>query len=263
MAAGSTADRPATPPVPAHPDIPGIALTWLAARRDGSFWRAYDTQVAPILGTAQDAGTLVDVLAYEHRPVTVPGHDGPTWSVCVVAVGARAATLDELATELVGAAGRQLRSVDLLTLQPNLDMFHPVRQRTGRTRRMLQWIEYVVSDPARRDTYYPQQYVFSGPAMRRLHERGHCERFVGFEVTERRHGPVGEPAWDVLHISGFRPGQMFGMLPRFRSAAQAQAEAVYGAGSSARSILTGWDEVRTKEVVRARQRDSRFSSRRS
>lgn len=252
----TTDSPPAGPaaPVPARPRVPGVAATWLASRRGGTFWPTFDAEVAPILEAARREGRLADVLPYEHRPVTVPGHGGQAWSVCVVAVGVHGESLEDLATDLVGAAGRQLRSVDLLTLQPGLDMFHPDRRQAGSARSMLQWIEYVVSDPAHRDTYYRQQYAFSGPAMRRLHERGHCERFVGFEVTERRHGLDGVPAWDVLHISGFRPGQLLGMLPRFRSAARARAEAVYGPGSSGRSIVADWDAIRTKVTVRAHQR---------
>lgn len=135
-------------------------------------------------------------------------------------------------------------------MQPNLDVLAPGRPR-------LQWLEYIVSMPATRELYCAQQYTFSGPAMRRMSERHGCQRFVGFEVTERRFAAPGVAAWDVLHVSGFGFWQTLAMLPRFQAAAQAQAAVTFREGISARDVLHVWDQMRTKVMVRARQQYAR------
>lgn len=236
---------------PAHPNVPGLALTWTPTTSAASFWAAFDQQVLPTLREAHRAGLIRAVLPYEHRAASVPWHGDATWTISVIVVGKRGHSMSELADSLrsladaVSAHGA-LRSVDVLTVQPNLDMLAPGRPR-------LQWLEYMVSKPATRDLYYAQQYTFSGPAMRRLSERHACQRFVGFEVTERRFAAQGVAAWDVLHISGFGLWQTLAMLPRFQAAAQAQAAVTFREGVSARDVLRAWDGMRTKTMVRARQ----------
>ncbi len=191
------------------------------------------------------------MLPYQHRAVSIPAYGAATWAIVVIIVGKRGHSLSELADALgaraaaVSAHGT-LRSVDVLTVQPNLDVLAPGWPR-------LQWLEYFVSKPARRELYCAQQYTFSGPAMRRLSERDACQRFVGFEVTERRFAAQGVAAWDVLHISGFGLWQTLALLPRFQAAAQAQAAVTFREGVSARDVLRAWDGMRTKTMVRARQ----------
>ncbi len=147
------------------------------------------------------------------------------------------------------AARGLLRSLDVLTMQPNLDLLSPGRPR-------MQWLEYIVSRPATRELYYAQQYAFSGPAMKRLGARGGCERFIGFEVVERRCAERDVAPWDVLHISGFGLWQQLWMFPRFLSAAHSQAKEVLPPGTTARDVFAAWEQMRTKTMVRARQRDA-------
>ena len=246
--------RPTTA-IPPHPNVPGLALTWAPAAGAASFWAAFDQQVLPTLREAHQAGLVSAVLPYEHRAVSVAGHGAATWTIAVVVVGKRGRSLGELTQALQARADAlsahgALRSADMLTMQPNLDVLAQGRPR-------LQWLEYVVSKPATRELYYTQQYTFSGPAMRRLSERHGCQRFVGFEVTERRFTAPGVAAWDVLHISGFGLWQTLAMLPRFHAAAQAQAAVTFREGVSARDVLRAWNQMRTKTMVRARQQGAR------
>ena len=246
--------RPTTA-IPPHPNVPGLALTWAPATGAASFWAAFDQQVLPALREAHRAGLVRAVLPYEHRAVSVPGHGAATWTVAVIVIGKRGHSLRELADALQARVDALsplggLRSFAMLTMQPKLDMLAPGRPR-------LQWLEYVVSKPATRELYYTQQYTFSGPAMRRLSERHGCQRFVGFEVTERRFAAQGVAAWDVLHISGFGLWQTLAMLPRFQAAAQAQAAVTFREGTSARDVLRAWDQMRTKTMVRAQEQGTR------
>lgn len=180
--------------------------------------------------------------------------EGGGWTAYVIALVADDAYAADVTTELVAAIGEgggACRRVDLLRLQPGLDLFYPRRGGADRQRGMLQFVEYVASDPAARARYYETQYRFSGPAMQRLHERDRNGRFVGFEVLETPHRTAGMPPWDVVHVSGFRPLQALKGFPRFRQAFQEAAEAI--GEPSGRAIIKGWDEIRTKRMVRARQ----------
>lgn len=230
-------------------------MTWTPAAGGALFWAAFDQQILPALREAHRAELVRAVLPYEHRAVSIPGHGAATWTVAVIVVGQRGQSLNGLADALAARADAlsahgALRSLDMLTMQPNLDLLAPGQPR-------LQWLEYVVSKPATRELYYAQQYTFSGPAMRRLSERHGCQRFVGFEVTERRFAVPDVAAWDVLHISGFGLWQTLAMLPRFEDAARAQAAVTFREGTSARDVLRAWDQMRTKTMVRARQQGAR------
>ncbi len=242
--------------LPAHPNVPGLALTWTPTTDSSAFWSAFDREISAPLREAHERGTVRAVLPYEHRAVCVAGHGGTTWSIAVVVIGRPGGALGELAHMLEEraksspmAARGSLRSLDIVAMQPNLDLLSPGRPR-------MQWLEYVVSKPATRELYYAQQYAFSGPAMKRLNASGGCERFIGFEVVERRYAERDVAPWDVLHISGFGLWQQLWMFPRFLSAAQLQAKEVLPPGTTARDVFAAWEQMRTKTMVRARQRDA-------
>ena len=224
------------------------------------FWRAFDAASLPRLRELHDAGAISAVLPFDHAPLKLKAHGSQEWSACVLVVGTRGVEVSDLAglarTARDGTAGRgELLAVDQLTLQPNLEMFYPERDGPRGERRLFQFIEYVVSDPAYRVSYYPQQYLFSGPAMRSLHRANRCGRFIGFEVVERLDGLQGTPRWDVLHVSGFSARQMLHAGPHFRNAWQRQAETVFGPDADARAIMgKEWDRYRVKATARARQR---------
>lgn len=89
-----------TASIPAHPNIPGLALTWALATEAASFWAAFDQQVLPALREAHRAGLVSAVLPYEHHAVSVAGHGAVTWTIAVVVVGKRGRSLGELADAL-------------------------------------------------------------------------------------------------------------------------------------------------------------------
>lgn len=116
---------------------------------------------------------------------------------------------------------------------------------------MLQFIEYVFSDPSERDDYYQCQYEFSGPAMRRLYERNLCGRFMGVEIGERLYGDDSMPLWDVVHLAGFTPAQMLLSVPYFKKAFRDAAESL--GGPSAKEKIAKWEQQREKHQIRVRQ----------
>ncbi|MEM9513970.1 MAG: hypothetical protein AAGA42_03850 [Actinomycetota bacterium] len=145
-----------------------------------------------------------------------------------------------------------VRRVDVLRLQPGLDMFYPRTGGAAGAQGMIQTIEYVTSRPETRDDYYTTQYEFSGPAMRRLHDADRVGRFIGFEIVDTLHRVDGIPEHDVIHISGFRLTQGVKAARHFWAAFDAAA-AASGRSESGKQIVKNWDTQRTKNQVRVRQ----------
>jgi len=109
---------------------------------------------------------------------------------------------------------------------------------------MVQHIEYVFSREEERLEYYDSQYEFSGPAMRRLHDRDLNGRFIGVEVGNRLAGDGDVPDWDVVHVAGFTPLQMIRAVPHFRRAFADAAAALDG--PDYRERMLRWDQQRDK-----------------
>lgn len=193
------------------------------------------------------------VLPFRHKPLRHPDQPAVAWSRTVLALCPSLDQASALARARPFSPQGGLVAVDVLTGQPGLDMLYPKDAGPQRERWLIQWIEYVFSDPQHRDAYYRQQYAFSGPAMRRLYDRDCAGRFIGFEHVDRVGSDDRAPVWDVLHVVAFTPLQLVKSIPRFRRAWQAQAEATYGAGASGKAIMQAWEGMRVRLVARARQ----------
>ncbi len=236
----------------------GIALdgdrsevaAWLAANAAPGRWPIdtlipvhHKRQGSPSVGwTAYVLGLRVEVGEEAGGEDDGGEDDGPP------GVGLAAEVLDAIDT----GPGSLVRRVDVVRLQPELDMFYPKIGGAARAKGMLQAVEYVISRPESRHDYYTTQYEFSGPAMRRLHDADRCGRFIGFEMVDVLHRVDGIPDHDVIHLSGFRPLQGLKSIRRFWPAFDAAA-AASGRSQSGKEIAKNWDNQRTKEVVRVRQ----------
>ena len=242
------------------PNIQALDMAWLVEGDAAPFWSAFREEITPILKDAHAAGAIAAVLPYQHKPLSLPDLGSAAWSICVVVIcppGGEAKPVgDELAKLALSgriAQAAPLAALDILRLQPNLEMFYPAPNGLQREHRLVQWMEYVFSKPETREDYYNMQYVFSGPAMRRFHRNDKAGRFIGFETQERRHGTDSMPEWDVLHIFGFTPLQLVKVIPVFKSTWRAQAREVWGPDADAKAIMGSWDAMRAKCMSRVKQ----------
>lgn len=115
---------------------------------------------------------------------------------------------------------------------------------------LSQSIEFVQCRPEARAEYCAIQSTFTGPAMRRLHSRHRAGRFIGFECLHRLCGP-DSPRFDVIHLSGFLPGQKDGGEQHFWEAFDEAAKAIRR--KSGRSVLQDWDKQRTRRFLLVEQ----------
>ncbi|MEM9881007.1 MAG: hypothetical protein AAF862_17210, partial [Pseudomonadota bacterium] len=141
------------------------------------FWQAFERDVLPTLKQEATSGSVQAVLPFQHKPTGFADDvEARTWSVCIIIVLAEAVDAREFYARtfaegagLIDALG--IDAVDAITLQQNLDMFYTKDRGLETEPRLLQWLEYVVSDPGARSDYYQTQYRFSGPAMRAMREK--------------------------------------------------------------------------------------------
>lgn len=249
---GDTASMPVTT-VPDGTGPVAAAVQWTWHNRPVNLFRSSERRGG--LEALAGSNGVTAVLPFRHKPLNHPDHPEVAWSATVLAL---CPSIDH-ARALARAGAPSWSSpngpvaVDVLKGQPGLDMLYPKVQGRRRERRLLQWIEYVFANPERRDTYYQQQYAFSGPAMRRLHDRDCVGRFIGFEHVDRVEGNDAIPLWDVLHVFAFTPLQVVKSIPGFRRAWQDQAVAAYGPGTSSKAIMRSWGAMRIRLVARARQ----------
>ena len=131
--------------------------------------------------------------------------------------------------------------LDHLELQPNLEMFYPGKGGVEAEPGLTQFLEVIQSKPEFREHYYNMQYTFSGPTMRRLFDRDLAGRFIGFECVDRLAG-AAEPLFDVIHVSGFTPGQLERAKPHFQQAFEDAANAI--GEPSGRAIMDNWNTQR-------------------
>ena len=238
------------------PHIQAIQITWARDPADRRFWRAFAGTIFPIIRQLHEAGAVLACMPFEHKPT--PHNNSNSWSTTVFCIGApgrdlRDACASMLATDMLQSPDTQLVGVDLLRLQPNLDMFYPVLDGLRREKNLMQWIEYIFSEPKHRKAYYNSQYVFSGPAMKRLHVKDRAGRFLGFEVLERVSKTSIFPSWDVVHISAFTPLQIVKAFPRFRKTWDLQAQEVWGGEIKAKDKMSEWDDMREKFMPKVKQ----------
>ena len=238
------------------PQIQAIQITWARDPKDLQFWKTFALTIFPMIQQLHKTGAVLACMPFEHKP-TAQNNSG-TWSTTVFCIGAPGRDLRDVcasmtATDVLQPPDTQLVGIDLLRLQPNLDMFYPIKSGLRREENLLQWIEYVFSDPQHKIEYYNSQYIFSGPAMKRLHVKDNAGRFLGFEVLERVSKASIFPLWDVVHISGFTPLQIFKAIPRFRRTWDLQAQEVWGGDARGKDKMSEWHNMREKIMPKERQ----------
>jgi hypothetical protein len=206
----------------------------------------------PHLTALQDAMRIAAMLPFHHRPLKVPGEgSGNAWTDYWVIVLGPHVDPDEIWHSIEGLVqgedmqGRLLRA-EILRPQPNIDMYYP---RIGglRCEPRCHWIEYVVSRPERREEYYRDQYLFSGPVIRRFYDTNAIGRCIGFECVRFLKNDGTLPEWDLIHITGFKPVRLVQIvwnlwrsMPIFNSRARKVGH------KSAFEVLRSWEAQRVK-----------------
>lgn len=240
----------------AHKYGKALAITWEASN-GVEFWEAYENSLHPLLDDLRQALVVSLVLPFEHKPLKHPGKEG-TWTHCAIVQLHDQANSDyvgELILQELQASTFKayLRTVDLMRIQQNLDMFYPVSNGVKREAKLNATIEYILSQPEHREQYYQDQYNWSGPAMRDLHSRDKAGRFIGYEVEKRLFGDETMPEWDVIHVIGFTTWQEIKAIPFFYSTWNKHAERVWGEGMTFKKKLAEWEEIRVNIKSPAKQ----------
>ena len=218
------------------------------------FRRGVERELVPHLRALHDALRIAAVLPFHHRPLKRRGEgDGTPWTdYWVIVLGARVdpdeiwhSIESSMRAASEGIQGELLRA-EVLRPQPNIDMYYP---RMGGLQRepKWHWIEYVVSRPETRDEYYRDQYLFSGPVIRRFWEASAVSRCIGFESVCFLETNGALPEWDVVHITGFAPVRLvqvmwdlWRLMPTFNNLARKIGY------TSALAVLRSWDVKRLK-----------------
>ena len=189
-----------------------IGLTWYIPEDQRQQFRNNMLQMLlPDLIVLLSTKQIAAVLPFHHRPVkSIKGSDSSSWNqYCVIVLqeGADPKHIWQLIKNPVCNAleniGGEFLRVEVLRLQPNIDMFYP----RIRSKQKLKWhlIEYVISKPETREEYYNDQYTFSGPVINQFWKIGNVQRAIGFESISSLVSNGGIPEWDLIHIVGFRP----------------------------------------------------------
>jgi len=241
---------------PPDPHREAVLFTWNAAQAS-TFWAHYQQLLLPLLRQGQDAGEISFVIALNHPSVSHPTLGGQ-WSQAALVMIAEDHTAETIGRPLLSqvldhALSDTLVAVDLMRLQPGLDMVYPIRDGQQRESQLVNTAEYVFSQPEARADYYADQYTFSGPAMADLYSRDKAGRFIGFEVLKRIHVREGTPAWDVFHLVGFTRWQTIKSLPFFLSTWSRHARRVYGDDATLFTQLKVWEQIRINVKTTATQ----------
>lgn len=188
-----------------------IGLTFYVPKRDRASFRATAGRaLMPRLVELRDAGRIIAVLPFRHKPLKTRGEtEGTSWTdYWVIAVAADVDPDDvwnaiSVPAEITGEApSLGLLRAEILRPQPGIQMYYPRTGGVQQGARLWQFIEYVISKPEARQAYYEDNYRFSAPAMRRMYEADAVGRFIGFEVTRVLESRGAPPSWDMIHIVG-------------------------------------------------------------
>ncbi len=238
----------------------GLALVWsVDPEALPDFWSHYEGRIAPVLDSLCQKNEIKALLPFQHNPVHFSDTaEGMKWSVLVIILFDQSADHIVLGHKIIqnlGDSSEQfpLAVADRVISQRNFDMYYPKYGGLKKEKHLIQWIEYVVSDPATRAEYYNTQYTFSGPAMYNLYSQSRAGRFIGFEIKERLHNAAALPLWDVIHVSGFTPIQVIRYLLHSKKAWNAQAKQIFGDDVNAKDVMSGWEQQRKKLMIRAKQ----------
>lgn len=233
-----------------------LIVTWEADGQD-TFWNAYRNEIHPSIKTLHQKGLIDQVFPIEHKPLAYE-YSKLGWTNCIVLMLSENHLDPKIDSALISiikqsTLNSHFRALDLFKVQKNLDMFYPKTNGIIRETRMKQTIEYVFSKPNARKDYYEDQYKFSGPAMKDLHNRDKAGRFVGFELERRIISKENMPEWDVIHIIGFTPWQIIKAIPFFYRTWNKHAESAFGDGMTFKKKVSEWNEIRSNVKSNAKQ----------
>ncbi|MEO0872284.1 MAG: hypothetical protein AAFY19_10080 [Pseudomonadota bacterium] len=189
----------------------------------------------------------LSVLPMAHRPAK---RGDRRWNATLIALGTDDA-LDHASDRLLASQSDYLMRLAIMDVQEGIDMLYAKSDGLTLEPRMIQFVEYVFSQPAERDDYYACQYDTSAPAMRSLWEKGLVGRFLGFENPQLLYSATDFPNWDVLHLIGMTPWQMLRFMPRVNAAFDQFAEKA-GRGTR-KAVAKKWDRQRELIKLTARQ----------
>ncbi|MGD1947447.1 MAG: hypothetical protein ACFB0A_14580 [Croceivirga sp.] len=225
-----------------------LFLTW-EAEDDTLFWADYEKQIYPKVKELHQRQLITAVFPFEHKSLGYINHD-LKWTHCVVLMLHDTEKVSEISSTLLSLIEASdlkgnFRALDLMTLQKGLDMFYPLKNGRSKATKMNQTIEYVFSNPESRSTYYHDQYIFSGPAMKDLYSRDKAGRFIGFELEQRIHSKENMPEWDLIHIIGFTSWQEIKAIPFYYRIWNKHAERAFGEGMTFDKKVAEWNNIRT------------------
>ena len=225
-----------------------LVITW-EADNQSKFWSAYEKEIHPTVKDLHEKGFIHQAFPFHHKSLSYQNSQSQ-WTNCVVLTLTKEDVDPEIHSSLMSmikesAINKNFCALDLMRLQRGLDMFYPKRNGISREPKMKQTIEYLFSNPEARKKYYEDQYNFSGPAMKDLHNRDKAGRFVGFELEKRIATSKNMPEWDLIHIIGFTTWQEIKAIPFFYSTWNKHAERAFGKGMTFKKKLAEWNKIRT------------------
>jgi len=225
-----------------------LVLTW-KTNSQKDFWNEYEKDVQPTIKSLHQKGFVKQVFPFEHQPLSYQ-NSKHNWTNCIILMLAEQELNLAIESTIVSTIEKSsikanFLSLDYMRLQQGLDMFYSKKNGISREPKMNQTIEYVFSKPEARKEYYEDQYKFSGPAMRDLHNRDKTGRFIGFELEKRIKTTENLPEWDLIHIIGFTVWQEIKAGPFFSSTWNKHAESAFGKGMTMKKKVAEWNQIRT------------------
>ena len=225
-----------------------LIVTW-ESNDQKDFWKVYEQDIHPTIKDLHQKGFISQVLSFEHKALSYQDSE-LKWTNCIVLILTKETLSTESNSAFVSAIKKSaisenFRALDLVRIQNGLDMFYPKENGIAREPRMKQTIEYLFSKPNARKEYYEDQYKFSGPAMKDLHNRDKAGRFIGFELEKRITATENMPEWDLIHIIGFTNWQTIKAIPFFYGTWNKHAKNAFGEGMTFKKKIAEWNKIRT------------------
>lgn len=225
--------------------IRALILVWNTQEKT-DIWSSYDQELKGFVNDLYTQEEITYVLPYTHKQLKHPEHN-TAWTASVI-IGLRDSDYMVTAQKIVSQVKRssiatRLGAADIIKQQPGLDMYYSIIDGVKDEAKLEQIVEYVFSDPKARKEYYGAQYIFSGPAMKELHQNNKAGRFLGYEVEERLYG-ADFPAWDLIHVVGFTMEQKERASPLFMEVWDRHAEKAFGKGMTFLKKKREWDKIR-------------------
>lgn len=228
----------------------GIGLSMPITPYQRALHATFDASDKPGDAMAQTLELLPEAtiaLPMSHRIAT---RENKRWNTTLIILGTDD-VLKSCADHILSSKPERLARLVMMDVQPGIEMLYAKSNGLKIEPRMIQFIEYVFSDPSEREDYYASQYDTSAPAMRSLWEKGLVGRFLGFENPDVLYCVPGFPNWDVLHLIGLTPWQMLRFMPRVNSFFDRFAKQT--GRVSRNELFNKWDRQREIIKLRAKQ----------